>query len=387
MDLRGARGFNEIPRGVAGGFLDIYVTLVLGLFILWRLVHKGRGLAFAAVRDDEIAAEAVGIDTTGTKVAAFVVSSFLAGIAGGLYAFKMGAINDVAFDVSHSFDYVVMVILGGNGNILGAAVAAMLLTYLNDRLRAFETWRPVAYSFALIWIMVSRLPGLAGKAIEKLRPSNPSISDKAATNYDVKSLGFLARAADGRPILSARDMTIRFGGLVAVDSVNLAILAGESVGLIGPNGAGKSTIFNAITGIYRPSSGHDGNLGTGDRFQASASTGGDGRGPHVPEHPAILGIVGARKHPGGRLEPSRRRDGIGLLPDRAGSQSRGDHQSRGEGVGRGPRTVGTGGHAGRVTPVCVPATPGDRPGAGDRPEAPAAGRARGRDESAARSAS
>ena len=184
------------------------------------------------------------------------MSSFFAGIAGGLYAFKMGSIDDRSFDVAHSFDYVVMVILGGNGNLLGAVLAAFLLTYLNDWLRDFKTWRPVAYSFALVWIMVSRLPGLAGKAIEKLgRSASHSSSAVAASVPSMASLAFLKRAADEEPALRLQDVTVRFGGLVAVDRISLSIRAGESAGLIGPNGAGKSTVFNAITGIYRPSGG------------------------------------------------------------------------------------------------------------------------------------
>ncbi|MDB5353250.1 MAG: Lipopolysaccharide export system ATP-binding protein LptB [Planctomycetota bacterium] len=262
VDLRGNLGFNAIPRHIAGGFLDVYLTLVIALIVLYRLVHGGRGLAFAAVKQDEIAAEAVGVNTTRTKVAAFVASSFIAGLAGGLLAFKMGTINDRAFDMAHSFDYVVMVILGGNGNLIGAALAGAGLTFLNDRLRSFESWRMVVYSFALVWIMVSRSQGLLKKLAERVTRRAEPVDREAAREVetsdrtdDLELLASGGRHMNG-PVLELRGLSVRFGGLVAVEGLDLDVAPGECVGLIGPNGAGKSTVFNAITGIYPASSGH-----------------------------------------------------------------------------------------------------------------------------------
>jgi branched-chain amino acid transport system permease protein len=253
VDLRGNLGFNQIPRRVGGGYLDVFLTLAVALFLLHRLIHGLRGLAFATVKGDEVAAEAVGVNTTRTKVAAFVVSSFVAGIAGGLFAFKEGTITDRAFDMTHSFDYVVMVILGGNGNLLGAAIAGAGLTFLNSRLRSFESWSSVFYSFALVWIMVSRTPGLLRKVGERLarrRSGGPT----TALAPDALAALPVADPSAG-PVLSLRGLTLRFGGLVAVEGLNLDVASGECVGLIGPNGAGKSTVFNAITGVYAPTSG------------------------------------------------------------------------------------------------------------------------------------
>jgi branched-chain amino acid transport system permease protein len=260
IDLGGPRGFNEIPRGLAGGFAGIYLTLLAALVVLSRLVRSRRGRAFEAVREDEVAAEAVGVDTTRTKVLAFVLSAFFAGVAGGLYAFKNASISDRAFDIVHSIDYVVMVILGGNGSLWGAALAAMALTAVNERLRDFDQWRMVAYSFLLIWIMVSRVQGLATRAWTRLwqrKPKDLAVALSQAPARSAASAAVEPRQRDSAtaPLLALRGVTVRFGGLRAVDGFDLDVGPGELVGLIGPNGAGKSTVFNVITGVYRPSSG------------------------------------------------------------------------------------------------------------------------------------
>jgi branched-chain amino acid transport system permease protein len=250
VDPGGPRGFNDIPRGLAGGPAEILLALLVALVLLDRIVRSRRGLAFEAVREDEVAAEAIGINTTRTKVRAFVISSFVAGLAGGLYAFKNAALSDRAFDIVHSIDYVLMVILGG-GRIWGAAVAGMALTALNDQLRQLEQWRMVAYGFLLVWIMVARAQGLASWSWSRLigRPAaNDHEPDPTPTVGPLPAVG-------RRPRLALSGVTVVFGGLRAVEGLDLEVGPGEAVGLIGPNGAGKSTVFNVITGIYRPTSG------------------------------------------------------------------------------------------------------------------------------------
>ncbi len=254
VDLGGPRGFNQVPRGVAGGTLEIYATLAIVLLALQRLLRSRGGLAFAAVREDEVAAEAVGIATTRTKVLAFVVSAFVAGVAGGLYAFHYAAIGDRAFDFTHSIDYVVMVVLGG-GHPLGAVAAAAGLTLLNDRFRQFERGRLVVYGFLLIWIMVARIQGLARWAW--LRAARPGRTRPHAPAGAGESSEFFKRdrGPEGGPLLTLRGATIRFGGLAALVGLDLEVAPGDCVGLIGPNGAGKSTVFNLVSGVYRPTAG------------------------------------------------------------------------------------------------------------------------------------
>ena len=252
VDPGGPRGFNDLPRRAAGGLWEIGLTLLIVLFLLGRLVRSRRGRAFAAVRDDEVAAEAVGVDTTRTKLEVFVLSAFISGVAGGLYAFHYGSLTDRAFDFQHSIDYVLMVILGG-GSPLGSAAAAAGLTFLNDRFRGLEHGRMVAYGFLLVWIMVARLNGLTRWAwmkglAQRARESGPGGTVDRPWRIEPSK-------PPAGPLLSVQNATIRFGGLVAVEGLSLEVGPDECVGLIGPNGAGKSTVFNLMTGVYRPTSG------------------------------------------------------------------------------------------------------------------------------------
>ena len=266
VDPGGPRGFNDIPRGLAGGTWEILAALALVLLGAWRLLRSRKGRAFEAVREDEVAAAAVGIDPTKTKVLAFILSAAVAGLAGGLYAFHYGSISDRAFDASHSIDYVVMVLMGG-GTPLGAAVAAAALTAVNDQFRGLEGGRMVAYGFLLVWLMVARTQGLTAWAWGKTRGGDGEDKTRKTDDRSKAGGGQTRRAhapteerdprrgeASG-PLLELKGVTARFGGLVAVEGLDLDVGPGECVGLIGPNGAGKSTVFNLIGGVYRPTAG------------------------------------------------------------------------------------------------------------------------------------
>lgn len=124
------------------------------------LVHSTYGRGFIAVHDDEIAAEAVGINTTQYKVLAFVLGAFWAGIAGGLYAHFKQFLTPEGFNFMRSFEIVVMVILGGMGNTLGVIIAAVLLTVLPEMLRAVAGYRMIVYSLLLIVLMLTCPQGL-----------------------------------------------------------------------------------------------------------------------------------------------------------------------------------------------------------------------------------
>ena len=126
------------------------------------LVNSTYGRGFLAVRDDEMAAEAMGINTTKYKVIAFVLGAFFAGIAGGLYAHFITYITPEGFNFLKSVDVVVMVILGGMGSTIGVALAAILLTVLNEFLRQFEQYRMVVFALLLIVLMIARPQGLIG---------------------------------------------------------------------------------------------------------------------------------------------------------------------------------------------------------------------------------
>ena len=156
----GARGMTGIPTYATLGW-----TWGLAIFCIYSvsaLVRSTYGRGFLAVRDDEIAAESMGVNPTRYKVTAFVVGSFFAGLAGALYAHLIGYITPEGFSFLKSVDVVVMVILGGMGSTIGVTVAAGLLTVLNEFLRQAEQYRMVAFALLLIVLMIARPQGLLG---------------------------------------------------------------------------------------------------------------------------------------------------------------------------------------------------------------------------------
>jgi len=155
------------PRGIGGippytSFFWTYALAAITIYVIANLVDSTYGRGFLAVRDDEVAAEAMGINTTKYKVNAFVIGAFFAGIAGGLYAHFITYITPEGFNFLKSVDVVVMVILGGMGSTLGVTLAAILLTVLNEFLRQFEEYRMIIFALLLIVMMIARPQGLLG---------------------------------------------------------------------------------------------------------------------------------------------------------------------------------------------------------------------------------
>ena len=154
----GALGLNGIPA-----YTTIFWVVAFGaltVFTVSCLVHSTYGRGFLATHDDEIASEAVGLDTTRYKIVAFVVGAFFAGIAGGLYGHFKLTITPTGFDFTKSIEIVVMVILGGMGNTLGVILAAIVLTLLPELLRPIAEYRMIIYSLLLIVLMLVRPQGL-----------------------------------------------------------------------------------------------------------------------------------------------------------------------------------------------------------------------------------
>jgi branched-chain amino acid transport system permease protein len=158
--LGAARGFTGIAK--LADFFWVYAVVAVVIFTIANLVRSTYGKGFLAVRDDEIAAEAVGVDATRYKIVAFITGAFFAGIAGGLYAHFVTYINPSQFGFLRSFEIVVMVVVGGMGNIAGVILAAAVLTILPEALRAVAQYRMVLYAFLLIVIMISRPPANGG---------------------------------------------------------------------------------------------------------------------------------------------------------------------------------------------------------------------------------
>ncbi|MSU47518.1 MAG: branched-chain amino acid ABC transporter permease [Opitutus sp.] len=156
--LGGALGLNGIPAYTTIFWVLAFVALAV--FVVTCLVHSTYGRGFLATHDDEIASEAVGLNTTRYKIVAFVVGAFFAGIAGGLYGHFKLTITPTGFGFEKSIEIVVMVILGGMGNTVGVILAAVLLTLLPELLRPIAEYRMIIYSLLLIVLMLVRPQGL-----------------------------------------------------------------------------------------------------------------------------------------------------------------------------------------------------------------------------------
>jgi branched-chain amino acid transport system permease protein len=150
----GARGFTDIP--IHANFFWIGLVVYVTTMVIRNIVRSTKGLAFLAIREDEIAAEAIGIHITRYKVGAFVIGSFFAGVAGCLLAHQVGYLHTNSFTFVRSIEVVVMVVLGGMGNIFGCIAAAVVLTILPELLRFLSQYRMVIYSLILILLMIAR---------------------------------------------------------------------------------------------------------------------------------------------------------------------------------------------------------------------------------------
>ena len=155
-----ARGLPGIPQ--YSTFFWVFGTAVLVIEVARRIDTSTHGRALFAIRDDEVAAEALGVDTTRYKVLAFVLGAFFAGVAGGLFAHFLSYLNPSSFTFLKSIEVIAMVVLGGMGSISGSVLAAILLTLLPEVLRPVKDFRLVIYSLMLIILMITRPQGLLG---------------------------------------------------------------------------------------------------------------------------------------------------------------------------------------------------------------------------------
>jgi branched-chain amino acid transport system permease protein len=253
--LGGAIGLSPIPQ--RANFTWIFFAACATVLLARRLRESTHGRAFLAVREDEVAAESMGVDTTAYKVRAFVIGAALAGVAGALSSSFEGNLAPQSFTFVRSFEVVAMVVLGGMGSITGSVLAAALLTLLPEALRSLQSLpfdlvnlRMVIYAVALVVLMLSRPRGLFGS-----REAWDFVRDWRRRRQGPQAAPQPDPAADGEALLDVRGATIRFGGLTAVSDFNLQVRPRELIALIGPNGAGKTTVFNLLTGVYQPTGG------------------------------------------------------------------------------------------------------------------------------------
>ena len=267
----------ELPRRIwrDNQFSDQSVMLAVALVVLlavWLLdanVTRSRfGRALRAIRENEAVAQAFGIDVARHKLLAFVISGALAGLGGALWGHAVGFVNSESFPFDLSLALIIMVVVGGLGSRAGAVIAAFAFSLFPTLLHNIPWLAGADGMVGAFFLMytVARHPGgfaeIFSEAQEKRRARrNPSATPADDDIVVIPALPRMGNAAAERatpapgPVLEVTDVTVRFGGLVAVNAASLVVPRGKIVGLIGPNGAGKTTLFNTISGLIRPTEG------------------------------------------------------------------------------------------------------------------------------------
>ena len=156
----GAAGFKGIPHHT--DFTWVFCLMLVTLFIIKNFVNSRHGRACLAIRENEIAAESMGVNTTRYKVLAFSIGAFFAGVAGVLFGHNMYILSPASFTFMQSFNILIMVVMGGLGSMTGSIAGALVVTFLSAALASFPNARMIIYALALILLMFYRPQGLFG---------------------------------------------------------------------------------------------------------------------------------------------------------------------------------------------------------------------------------
>ena len=275
-------------------------AIVIAIFFSRRLQRSRVGRSWESVREDEVAAETMGVPTFKMKLWAFAMGASTGGLAGWLYASWVGFVNPDNFPFALSVLILAAVVLGGLGSNPGVIAGAFAVAFLPEYLReaaAGETvkdflntifgahattiteYRVLLFGAALVAMMIFRPQGLIPK-----RASRIAALDAAAPQ---PALAPQQATTGTGPVLQVQGVGRDFGGVRALDDVSFEVGRREILAVIGPNGAGKTTLFNCITGLSPPTGGqHPARRSFGAR-QAAARDLPCGRGPNVPEHPSL----------------------------------------------------------------------------------------------------
>jgi branched-chain amino acid transport system permease protein len=245
-----------------------YIAIAVALLVLALLVslavERSRfGMSLIAIKENEPAAEAAGIDTWRWKMRAIVLSGALAAAAGGLYAVVLLVVTpDSVFGVLTSAQALIVALFGGVGTMWGPVIGAAVLVPLSDTLQAhlgntIPGIQGVVYGLAIILVILLAPDGIYWRVRDWLAPRR--LSSAAAPALPLASPVPPARppipVAAGRPILVVEGLSKSYGGLRAVDEVGFEVARGAILGIIGPNGAGKTTLFNLLNGFVAPDRG------------------------------------------------------------------------------------------------------------------------------------
>ena len=231
------------------GYLTVALT-ALATAAFARLSGSPWGKAMRAVRDSETASVSIGLNPTLIRTTAFGISAVAAGLAGGVYASLSNFISPESFPFFQSILFLLVVMLGGAGRVLGPLVGAGVVVLLPEMLATLGEYRLLFVGALLLAVLRLAPSGVVGLAARLL----PGKRAGAAPSGQRDIAAFLAAGATGAN-LRVRDLAVSFGGVRAVRDLSFEAAAGAITSIIGPNGAGKSTALNMICGFYRPDAG------------------------------------------------------------------------------------------------------------------------------------
>jgi ABC-type branched-subunit amino acid transport system permease subunit/ABC-type branched-subunit amino acid transport system ATPase component len=279
----GANGLSGIPSPIVGRWvidspLSYYyvVLLIVALCYLGMItiMRSQLGIALRAVRDNEIAASSLGINTVRLKVLAFTLSAAYAGAAGALYAHFDGFIGPESFSTSQSILLFCVLVVGGSGRPLGPLVGAVLFVIGQEFFRSFSQYQLMLFGSTVILVMSFAPEGIVGLVrpllakvfgiskktsaaeSETWDPSGMEDAISDVTNSrSLKATGPSKKERWRTNAIMIEDLVVRYGGVTSLDRVSFNIRGGEIFCLIGPNGAGKTTLLNVIGGQQRPAEG------------------------------------------------------------------------------------------------------------------------------------
>jgi branched-chain amino acid transport system permease protein len=263
--MTNATGITHGPDGVRNigrppffessqAYLALCIAMLAAVgYVVWRLPRTQLGRAMRAVRDNALAAAVTGVDIYRTKVAAFAISALLGGLGGGLFAGGFAYVSPDQFSFSDSIVFLTMALLGGVASPIGSAIGTCSLILIPEWLRFLNSVPGLylaVYGLAVILIVAFTPDGIWGFMAARSKRWL-----KSRPHFTAAPLVLRPARAGGDHVLEVVGLSKYFGGLKAVDGVDLAVERGAVHALIGPNGSGKTTMLNVLSGIYPATAG------------------------------------------------------------------------------------------------------------------------------------